>query len=363
MKHIYLFLIASALCLSASAQSALKKPLTFVSADSIVVWGEGINDLRSVAHSVDANLSAKATAKPNRSFRKNLKAWQNVWLPTLTPAGCSHPAQPAVNPTQCSRMLDMAAELFRQSGHADFMEVTERTLLNDLLHCALMSPKASMERHIAAQALIDGMGRTYATDEEGIYINLFMNSTTRIRTPHFRCVVDQLTAYPFESRLRVRLTSLPHNGYPLKIRLRRPLWACDSTVHGEKWRIVVPQKPQTCQPLVNGRDILQLDEKDGYFIIDRRWNNGDEILIELPNAPRQLVSKSSEGTAAVLRRGPLLYNVTSPHYPGIFTEKPLQEDDSDDYPVIKGLFKDGMTFTAQPYAVSFGSLWNGTELR
>ncbi len=358
MRKISCSFVASFLCIAVGAQTPLKTPLNYVSADSIVVWGGGICDFRLVAYSVDDKLTPKPTAAPDASFRKNMKEWEDVWLPMLTPAGFSSPSQPSVNPTQCQRMLELAAALFQQSGHADFMEATERTLLNDLLHCVFTAPTVSMERHIAAQTLLDAMGSVYATDEEGLYINLFMNSTARIRTPHFRCVVDQLTAFPFESRLRVRLSSLPHNSYPLKVRLRRPLWACDTTINHEKWRVVVSQDRQTCVPLVNGREILQLYEDDGYFVIDRRWNNGDEILIEFPNAPRLLVNSSEKDAAATLRRGPLLYTVTSPSAPGVFSNKPLGDDYSEEYPVVYGTFQGETKFTAYPYAITKGNLWN-----
>ncbi len=345
------------------AQEQLQKPLNFVSADSIIVWGEDITDLRGTALRVDRSLEAKPFSLSGKSFRKTLKTWKNRWLPLLTPAGLSSPTATEVDAAACSQMLNTAAELFLQSGHADFMEITERTLLNDLIHYIKTERSPSPERRMAAQTLLDGMGRIYATDEEGIYVNLFVNSTTTIRTPHVRCVIDQLTALPFENRLRIRLTSLPKNGHRLKLRLRCPRWATDSDIPGEAATVITPDIKSTCTPLVNGRDILQLEEKDGYFVIDRAWNNGDEVLIEFPLVPRLITIPQLHGTSATLRQGPLLYTISEDNLgENLLSRSPLQENaDSEDYPLIIGHFKSGLGFTARPYAVNKGWLWTPCE--
>ncbi len=337
-----LSLTLPAVPLTSRAQTRLDTHLTFVPADSVVIWGEGESDLRGVALAADPSLAGQTPAAlPALPFAKALRQWRREWQPQLTPSGIGNGRAPA-DPLRCTAMLDAAAALFAQSGHATFMDATERALFNDMLHAVAGSaPGLTFEKRTAARALADGVGRVYATDDEGLWVNLYLNNTAHIVTPAFDCVVDELTAMPFDGRVRVRLSSLPRNGFQMTVRVRIPDWARPATGGG-----VVPQ------PMVNGRPVLQLAKRDGYYVIRRAWNNGDEILLELPLTPRVLTPECLPPGTAAIARGPLLFAVADSAGSGAAVSLPpaFEEDtDAAGTPLLRASDAAGPSWTAVPW--------------
>lgn len=141
----------------------------------------------------------------------------------------------------------------------------------------------------------------YATDDEGVYINLFSNSTARITTGGFRMVIDQITSMPYQNRVVVRVMHCSADR-PLKIRVRLPMWAAGRCL-SDRYRQLNPE--QLPEMYVNGHATAYEVEK-GYAVIQRKWNNGDEIYWDFNLAPRMVAQEGRTGSVAV-QWGPLVY--------------------------------------------------------
>lgn len=62
-------------CTVLRAQRFLPQPLTYVPADSVVVWGEGLSDLRGVAMLADANPGAAIADTPAADSSRLYALW------------------------------------------------------------------------------------------------------------------------------------------------------------------------------------------------------------------------------------------------------------------------------------------------
>ncbi len=361
-KTFSLFLFIGLAC-TCAAQKKLKQPLEYVPADSVVMWGEGTENFRAVALGIDKALKEQPVKASRKAFKKKLKAWRREWLPLLSLTGARNEDGKAGVTEDDSRLFDTASGLFLVTGHADFMEAVERTLYNGLAHTVYTGRELNFERHLAAQALVNAAGRIYATDKEGLWVNLYVNNTAHICTPHFSVVVDEITAMPYSGRVKVRLSSLPYNGFRLKLRLRMPYWARGVAFPSEVYSYVNGRATAAQPPYVNGRPVLQMEEKDGYYIIDRAWNNGDEVLLELPVQPR-FVTHVNEDAPENMQRvaiqcGPLSYVIEPGAGNGMLpkrvqlAEVPGQMGE----PLYAGKYEHGVTFTAVPYMSHDGRLW------
>lgn len=304
-RHLLRLLTATTLlllsCIAARGQHFLPQPLTYVTADSVVVWGEGLSDLRGVAMIADSNPGAAIADTPTADSSRLYALWQTTCAPHLSPAGLQ-PEHSRKERRQhmaaTTAMVHNAARLFLLTGDGRLMDAAERALYNDVLTCAVDSLAPAADRHLAAKALYASAGMVYATQGNGLWVNLFMNSTTRIRTAQFACVIDQLTAMPFGPRHKIRLSSLRRGQERIVLHLRLPVWAISA--EQDSGQQGLPKgAPLVC---INGREALGVTYADGYVVIDRRWRNGDEVMIEWPLSPRQ----QTVGSHSALCSGPLV---------------------------------------------------------
>ncbi len=306
------------------AQQRLKQPLTYVAADSVVVWGQGYDDLRGAALRRDATLRQQSFVPSATPYRRQWKEWQQR-QPATAAAGAD-----AVTAYQA------AAQLFRLCGEGAVMDAAEHLLYNTLYHDVLAEGPMTFDKHTAAQALLGSTGLLYAVGKNGkekmpeLWVNLYLNSTTHIVAEGLSCIVDQMTQMPFAGRVKLRLTSFPHNGYPLTLRLRLPGWAGSlPTVY------------------LNGRPLLRTDVRHGYLTVSRRWNRGDELYFDLPMTP-QVLPAAAPPSQARLRRGPLLYTSLPP---GAALPAAFEEEVTDaGIPLLHGT--SDTTFVALPYFLS-----------
>jgi hypothetical protein len=97
--------------------------------------------------------------------------------------------------------------------------------------------------------------------------------------------IREVTGYPFDEQLTFTLTSSEPVAFPLKLRI--PGW-CDSP-----------------QVKVNGE--VQNDVAPGaFFTIDRTWQNGDVVEIQLP---MELKINDEVNNSVSVQRGPLVYSL------------------------------------------------------
>lgn len=132
-------------------------------------------------------------------------------------------------------------------------------------------------------------GSVYATGPDGLYVNLLVGSRATIAQDGLNVTVQQTSGYPWDGN--VRLTVTPRNESRFAVNVRVPGWC-----RGAKVR-------------VNGEP-AETTSVQGYTRIDRTWNAGDTIEINLPMTVRRV--KADPRVAAdvghvALMRGPIVY--------------------------------------------------------
>ncbi len=122
----------------------------------------------------------------------------------------------------------------------------------------------------------------YATDDEGFAAVSYAPCKVRFKSGKASVRLTVNTEYPFGQTVRIRVELSENKKMP--IRLRIPEWAQNASV-------------------AVGEDVAQKAEAGTYFLIDREWSSGEEIVLTLPMQPR--LTRWGRKTAAV-EVGPLL---------------------------------------------------------
>jgi DUF1680 family protein len=136
-------------------------------------------------------------------------------------------------------------------------------------------------------------GYFYSTSKEGLYVNLYGDSTLDWHLEDGTGLkVDQKTNYPWEGS--VALTVSPAQTSEFTLYLRVPGWAPNATasVNGEPWRGLL--KP------------------GAYAALRRQWKAGDRVRLEFDMTPQFITSNpnvmENVGKVAV-QRGPIVYTL------------------------------------------------------
>ena len=139
----------------------------------------------------------------------------------------------------------------------------------------------------------------YSTSDDSIWLNLYGGSSFKTTLRDGNAVkLNQETEYPWNGRIRISLEEC--SGDPFAIKLRIPEWA-------ERYSIQVNHQ-LIKDPVVN----------DGYLKLERSWNPGDIIDLDLPMEVRlieanPLVEETLNQLAVM--RGPIVYCLETPDLP------------------------------------------------
>jgi DUF1680 family protein len=134
-------------------------------------------------------------------------------------------------------------------------------------------------------------GYVYATDDDGIWVNLYIASTAKATIKAGAVKLIQKTEYPWSGE--VAITVEPEKAGEFAMNLRIPQWWCRElaiTVAGQPW-----PNPQI---------------ENGYVRVRREWKRGDTIELSLPmpvermHAHPQVVADAGR---VALQRGPIVY--------------------------------------------------------
>lgn len=149
-------------------------------------------------------------------------------------------------------------------------------------------------------------GYVYAVDDEDVYVNLFMNNQTEVDVNDQQLVLEQVTNYPWEGDISLKI----NNEQPVKANLmiRIPGWSENEAVPSDLYTFTKKtDKKATIK--VNGKD-YKFSKKNGYAIVEGEWKKGDQLEIQLPMEVKTVKSHekvtADQGKVAV-ERGPLVY--------------------------------------------------------
>ncbi len=227
--------------------------------------------------------------------------------------------------------------MFLLHGHAKYIDVLERSLYNGVisgvgmdgktffypnpLSCDLAYPfnQGAMTRKPwfdcsccptnLCRFMPSVPGYVYATSDEAVFINLFVESKTEVVLKNAAIEVQQKTRYPWEGEVLIGIS--PKAATRFKVMVRIPGWLRNSPLPGDLYQYASAVSKAPFSLMLNGQE-LAYTEGDGYAIIDRLWEPGDEMQFAMAMEVKEVVTNSlvaeNEGKIA-LERGPLVYCV------------------------------------------------------
>lgn len=254
-------------------------------------------------------------------------------------------------------------------GDAQYADVLERAMYNGILagvsldgtRFFYVNPLASTGRHHrqpffgcaccptnVVRFMPSVPGYVYAESDEAVYVNLYVASTAKLSVGPTPLRLVTTTRYPWEGRVAITLE--PKAPAEFALCLRVPSW-CE----GATFRL-------------NGTP-LNPTVASGYARIERRWQPGDQVELDMPLPIRRIEAhprvEANRGRVA-LQRGPIVYcfeqvdnptsvrNLWLPHDPKLRAE--WRRDLLGGVMVIRGVARDGHAITAVPYYA-----WNHRE--
>jgi len=129
-----------------------------------------------------------------------------------------------------------------------------------------------------ARLLPQVQGMTYAHDSENLYLAMYAETSTKLKIAGTELEISQTTEYPNEGKIEVSLD--PQKPTSFKLHLRIPTWAGNQFVPGKLYHYLNKSK-NNWKLSVNGKSISPKTEL-GFATIDRQWEKGDKVLLELP---------------------------------------------------------------------------------
>ena len=217
--------------------------------------------------------------------------------------------------------------MFLLHGHAKYIDVLERIIYNGFLSGISLdgneffypNPLASDGDYKRSpwfncsccpanvvRFLPSLPGYAYATKNGRIYINLYLSGRADIDMKDNTITLIQQTRYPWDGD--IRLTVEPENSEEFAIYLRIPGWAQNQPVPGDLYRYLKKSAEKVVLK-VNGRS-TPLEMENGFAVIRRRWQKGDQIELYLPMPVRRVLAnekvQADRGLVAV-ERGPIVY--------------------------------------------------------
>lgn len=153
----------------------------------------------------------------------------------------------------------------------------------------------------------------YAVRDKSLYINLFASNETTLAVDGKTVSLKQETDYPWNGDVTLRVEKNKAGKFALKIRI--PGWVRNKVVPSDLYIYKYADGKQMNYSFtlsVNSRHmpIFPQISDDGYCTIERKWKEGDEVLIHFNMEPRLVCAneqvEADRGKVAI-ERGPLVY--------------------------------------------------------
>lgn len=160
----------------------------------------------------------------------------------------------------------------------------------------------------------------YAKSNHAIYVNQFIGSETKIALAENEVALALETDYPWSGNVTITVHLEKEADFGLHIRI--PGWAKGRLLPGNLYRFLEDDKSTEDKFVlkINGKKVPKLILQNGYAVIDRKWELGDIVELELPMNVRTVVGnpriEDIQGKVT-LTRGPLIYcmeEIDNEHY-------------------------------------------------
>lgn len=127
----------------------------------------------------------------------------------------------------------------------------------------------------------------YGTPDKGVAALHFSPNQlkTKVGAANTEVVIDEVTSYPFGNTVEFRIALQSEVTFPLHIRI--PGWCKQASL------------------TLNGQ-ALRTDKGGQVVMINRKWKNGDKVVLELP---MDITTSNWGGNSRAVERGPLVYGL------------------------------------------------------
>jgi hypothetical protein len=248
-----------------------------------------------------------------------------------------------------------AIRMFRLTGEAQYIDVLERTLYNNVLAGVSLSgdrffyacppesdgtfafnvgwlpqddagpyadASATRKPWFACACCPPNLSRwleqvpsfAYATGPDGLYVNLYIAGEAELDIGGGPVRLRQNTRYPWDGRIRIEVEPLSggEDGARFPIHLRIPGWARGHPVPSDLYRYDTQIDAHPTMT-VNGKPQelgLAPNDDSGYVRLARRWRPGDVIELRLIMPVRRVRAQpkvAADRGKVALERGPIVY--------------------------------------------------------
>jgi DUF1680 family protein len=218
------------------------------------------------------------------------------------------------------------SRMFLLHGDAKYIDVLERTLYNGLLSGVSLTgdrffypnPLASVGQNersawFSCACCISNMtrflpsvpGYVYAQNNNDLYVNLFMSNNCNVKLAGGMVHIVQTTNYPWDGKIEMQVDPAIAGQFTINIRI--PGWARQQPVPGDLYTSVDDKLPAILT--INGKQFSYTIHK-GYAVLNRTWQKGDKVVLELPMKPQHVYAnsnvKADTGRFAI-QYGPIVY--------------------------------------------------------
>jgi DUF1680 family protein len=155
-------------------------------------------------------------------------------------------------------------------------------------------------------------GYIYSTDASGgLYVNLFVGSTAKVKTGGTEVSLTQTTRYPWNGDVKLAVATAQPAAFDLYVRI--PAWTRGGPSFGGLYS-TRPAAPDAFTASINGAPVASPEVSRGYIKLHRDWRSGDTVEIHM-EMPVQRVRADDRVQAdrgrVALRRGPIIYCLES----------------------------------------------------
>ncbi len=243
---------------------------------------------------------------------------ENYYLPNLS----------AYNET-CAAVANMLwnQRMFLLNGDAKYIDVLERTLYNGFLSGVSIhgdrffypNPLESDGSHQrkpwfdcsccptnVARFLPSLPGYVYANTENDLFINLYIGNEANINMNFGDMWISQSTNYPWDGNVKIKIE--PEIESKFTVSLRIPGWAQNKPVPSDLYAFM-NESNQKAIIKINNEEIKYKIDK-GYAKINRQWEKGDVIELNLPMPIRKVIANEKvmeDNGKFSIERGPIVY--------------------------------------------------------
>ncbi|WP_440133258.1 glycoside hydrolase family 127 protein [Chitinophaga sancti] len=149
-------------------------------------------------------------------------------------------------------------------------------------------------------------GYMYGQNGSKLYVNLFINSTAKLKVNNSDVVVTQQHAYPWEGNISLKVDPVKAAAFELYVRV--PGWVRGEAIPDGVYKF----RDTTADAVVvyvNGQAVPYKMEK-GYAVLNRMWKKGDVVTMNLPMKVKEVVADGrlvDDVGKVAIQRGPLVY--------------------------------------------------------